>query len=231
MKIKSLLGILGIVLFAASCKDMVDADDNISVKKYEYNHVLGNQTTSVIMPLKLDYRWYYNHEKYENGKVVSTNLDSIYVVETKLINDELWFGVSVFSDAGQLNKRYYSNTDMGLWMKCDCESKSSLQALYPVRANSFIVDSFPTIIVDNGLPVNDTAIIVCNITEDVSVTVPVGSFKCIAYQTKAFTKKTSGISRVTITYYCPNVGIIKQEMFDFTSIYPTDSYSLTAKSF
>ncbi len=132
----------------SSCDDVVDADKNIKITKLEYNSLKPNQEQDVILPLKEGNKWYYkvvSNNKDEMGTFVY--VDSLYVVSgpTPLPEkpSEKWFIISYpFMNFAE-REIYMANTDVGLWAKCNiCESKSSLEAQYPITNNKYLASQF-----------------------------------------------------------------------------------------
>ncbi len=141
---KLLLCLAALAGFAAlySCDDVIDADKNVKTtplggEEAKYTKVLSDQEHGVIMPLAVENSWLYHVRYYENGQLSYERNDSIFVLDKIDVNGEEWFRVSnpfVRFD----NHVIMTNTDVGLWLKCNqCDSFSVLHAQYPVATTPY----------------------------------------------------------------------------------------------
>jgi len=137
MKKKLILLIILSAFIFNSCNDIVDSDKNIKKTKIQYKYLLNDQEKSVIMPLKVGNVWYYDVAEYNsNGDEIKTYKDSIYIYGTKMIGNEKWY-VTRFPMISD-EEIYLANTDVGLYVRCDCEDTSFLYAKYPKETEQYI---------------------------------------------------------------------------------------------
>lgn len=209
---KLLYWLLPFVLIA--CEDITLSDPNKIENIVKYTKILDNQEQSVIMPLSAGRKWMYLHKYYNNnGDVVSTTKDSIFVEGEYTDNNEKWFKVYniIFNDSV-----YMTNTDKGLWYKCQlCDNTSYLEAEYPemspYNSTKFTVWSA---VFDSIYPhiYTDTCYKYYEVSKE-NVTVPKGSYQTIKYKVK--TINLTNNSNITFntynSYYVPDLGLVKLE--------------------
>jgi hypothetical protein len=133
MKKYILAAVAAICLILSSCGDIVDSENNIHKTKLNYNSVKSDQEHGVIFPLKTGYKYFYQVTQYwSSGQISLIYNDSIVVKGEVLINGERWFQVH-YPMLNNGTDIYLTNTDLGLWLKCDiCNKASYLLAHYPL---------------------------------------------------------------------------------------------------
>lgn len=138
--IVKVLSILTLSLLVTNCKDVVDADENIHKIPLKYSRILGDQTHSVIMPLKTGNTWIY---QVTVQAPLSIHYDTVVVYDPVTINGEKWFKVK-YPMISETEIIKMTNTDLGLWVKCD--SCAYNYAPYPVISSEVLcfVDTFPS---------------------------------------------------------------------------------------
>jgi hypothetical protein len=214
-KLNLLIALLVISFILSSCGDITNSDPNINTKVIQYNKVLANQVQSVIMPLKVGNRWIY---RKENSK-----LDTTEVMSMLKINGEDWFNVKHI----RMGNLFLTNTDVGLWYRCECETQSYLLAKYPINSNSFTTGFYYGIqLIEDSLgnyhTIIDTLYNEVKIENTVEVNVPKGKFTAILY--KSNLKSINIVHYFTIDlyfYYVPDLGLIKLEEYYNGSISQT----------
>lgn len=141
-----------ISLFLISCGDIIDSELNTRTTILEYKYVKSDQEHSVIMPLKAGNVWYYKVSEFADDGIKIKNIyyDSVLVLSKIEIKGEIWFQV-YFPFITKEKPVLMTNTDVGLWVKCDdCESKSFLWAKYPDIGKNFISEKKEVSIIDGS---------------------------------------------------------------------------------
>jgi hypothetical protein len=154
MKKFIIAAIIAFSFIMASCGDIVDSENNINKIKQNYNSVKSDQEHGVIMPLKVGDKYIYQVTQYWNGGPIELVYnDSIVVKSEVLINGEKWFQVH-YPMLNNENDIYLTNTDLGLWFKCDiCNKASYLLAHYPLDKSNMPNGKFEfnTLLTDGNL--------------------------------------------------------------------------------
>ncbi|OGU18153.1 MAG: hypothetical protein A2475_08810 [Ignavibacteria bacterium RIFOXYC2_FULL_35_21] len=204
----------------SSCEDIINSDENINKYGIHYNYVLTDQTNSVIMPLHVGNTWIYNVQEIKSGSLVREYLDTIKVVNEVLHNNEKWFEVWWINDDN--STIFLTNTDVGLWMKCEiCDNKSSLEAQYPKLTSPYLAsvnDNVKTLVYDDSL---DEYVVLdknfyrwTNIENVSNVIVPAGRFNGLEYQNWLEDKNTKmQFAMSYIPFYVPDIGPIIFEYY------------------
>jgi len=217
-----------LIIFAAflilnSCREIIDADPNVSITKISYTKVLDNQSTSVIMPLKPGNQWIYKVTKYDmNGSMQSQGYDTIRVLSEININGEKWFNVINPLD-NAIDTTLLTNTDVGLWLKCNCnDSKSRLKAQYPVNYQQYFSGDFQALSLTNGNTFKtymDTMNIWAKAENISNFVTPTGNYNCIKYR-NWLEKKTLNadplpdkVDPYMIEYYVPDFGLLRRDQY------------------
>ncbi len=202
-----------------SCNDdIINSDDNINKTNktiIEYDYVLANQDSSVIMPLRAGNKWIYNITDYDGkGGIKSQRLDSIMVLKDSIINNEKWF--YVWNPIVGNGNVMMTNTDAGLWLKCPyCGNKPSyLEAQYPLSANPYYIGELNFVFADKGWKLLDTAQNWIRYESAVDFKVPAGTFNSIKYTNWVELKVLKRtIDPFRISYYAPNIGLVRLEVY------------------
>lgn len=185
MKKLIIINIIIAITLLTACDDIVNSDRKILITEIEYTKVLEDQENNVIMPLKKGNKWYYDVTEYDrNNNITRTLLDSIFVYEEVIVDNEKWF--EVHFPIHSYGKVLLTNTDQGLWLKCtSCEDKSFLLARYPQIDKKFAsghpnINSIPTIDNSNN---NDFAdLVISKSIEKENITIPLGNFETLRYE-------------------------------------------------
>lgn len=206
-KLNLLIALFVISIILSSCGDITNSDPNVNTKVIQYNKVLANQVQSVIMPLKVGNRWIYRKENLK--------LDTTEVMSMIKINGEDWFNVKHI----RMGNLYLTNTDVGLWYKCECEGESFLQAKYPVYGNSYTTNFYYNPFIyyndstdkyESGIDTLYREIIMEN---NKVITVPKGTFNTILYKTYIKSINKLPFNAYIYFYYVPDLGLIKIEEY------------------
>lgn len=214
-----------ILLPLVSCEDIIDSDQNIVKEKVVYNHVLEDQSNSVIKPLKTGNIWIYDVYTYDsqNTSQFEKNIDTLIVLDQIEIKDEKWFKLNKKTPHGF---RFLTNTDKGLFQNCNCPDDGTdndiiiLKAQYPAKiGDKNIGQTNPVLISDqDGFHVvhESSMIQVLSAIESISVNNKIYD-NCYQYTTYGDVTDNNGniIIRDTlfVDYYSPNIGLIKSIFF------------------
>jgi hypothetical protein len=201
------------ILLLVSCEDIVNSDKNIRITEIKYKSIKEDQENGVILPLKVGNKWHYDVTEFSVDAIKQAEyIDSIHVINETVISGERWF--EVYFPVLSEGNIYMTNTDVGLWVKCDdCENQSFLLAKYPDHQDIF-ASGFTDI---RNLPINDpnnydelTDLLISKKTITENLSVPKGDFDCIKY-TSRFESDEIAISQFPIMeeYYSEDVGLIK----------------------
>jgi hypothetical protein len=159
------------------------------------NKIVNPTTETVeIVPLKVGNWWSYQTTVYDtSGDIVSTHIDSIFVVKDTLVNGKKYFILST----GVMRW----NNDSGLWI--------------PFTPDSTLLYKYPAQVGDKyGINLK----VIC---KDSSIVVPKGSFKSYGYSGAVATDFVSpGVGLIKEEWYKNNsIGIKyiyqKQELLDY----------------
>lgn len=158
-------------------------------------HLAENYSWSVttepveIMPLAIGNYWGYHVVSIDSmGNVTADFYDTLTIDSSVSTGDNTWYRcVSFWS-----SEKWYSNRPEGLWRRCGGEDTIFIK--FPVRPNE---------IYGTGLnpPLCHRTFRVLNTDEE--ITVPAGTFRCIAYYTDF------GYYDRYFYYYAPKVGLVK----------------------
>ncbi|TAL68604.1 MAG: hypothetical protein EPN82_10015 [Bacteroidetes bacterium] len=213
-----------LILLLSSCKDIINSDENINKYDIHYNYVLTDQTHNVIMPLHVGNNWIFNVKEFKSGSFVREYFDTIKVVNELLQNNEKWFEVMWINDINSI--LYLTNTDAGLWMKCNiCDNRSTLEAQYPSLSSPYLAckyDDMHTIVYNDTTEqyeeMNYEFYRWTNIDNFSGVVVPAGSFNGLKFINGLEDKSTKvKFSLSYIPYYVPDLGPIKFEYYVLSS--------------
>lgn len=202
-----------ILITFISCDDIVNSDKNIKITEIKYKSINENQENGVVLPLKVGNKWYYGVDEYSgDGVKLAEYIDSILVKNEYEISGERWF--EVYFPMLSNDNILMTNTDVGLWVKCDnCENQSFLMAKYPdyqeVSASGFT--DIHRIPISNSDDYNLLSILlISKKTNTENVSVPKGNYDCIKY-TSQFESDDNNISQFPITeeYFSVDIGLIK----------------------
>lgn len=209
------LVVIFITIFLFSCNDIVDSDKNIKITEITYNYVKSDQENDVVMPLKLGNKWYYDVYVYDLDSS-TYHIDSIEVIKEVNLNNEKWFEVRMpmFS-----NKNVFlTNTDVGLWLKCDdCNYKSFHLAKYPAISEIFVSGYIDARTIPNINENYSDSLVKLTIIKSIgnsTINVPYGNFDCLKYESRFKTDdgETSHVPFM-IEHYALETGLIKMEEF------------------
>ncbi|MBI5326017.1 MAG: hypothetical protein HZB41_12225 [Ignavibacteriae bacterium] len=204
------------LLLFQSCSDIINSDDNIKKYDIHYNYVLSDQTKSVIMPLHEGNNWIFNVKELKNGNIEKEYFDTIRVINKIILNNETWFEVKWTNSYS--NTLYMTNTDIGLWMKCNiCDNKSTLEAQYPSKSSPYFAckyDDMKTIIYNDSLDEYELLTFEfyrwTNIENFTNGTILAGSFNGLKFSSNMEDKNTNvQFSLSYISYFVPDLGPIK----------------------
>lgn len=223
---RALIILLTIVLLI-SCEDIVNSDKNIKITEIKYKSIKEDQENGVIMPLKIGNKWYYDVTEFSADAIKQAEyIDSIHVINEVEISGERWF--ETYFPMLSSENIYLSNTNEGLWVKCDdCENGSFLLARYPDYNNVF-ASGYPDIrnLHSDNRSVYDMLddLLVNKRTERETITVPKGEYDCIKYTSK-FESDNRDITEFPIIeeYYNENNGLVKMIEYELL----TDTYNKT----
>lgn len=209
-----------------SCNDIVDSDSNIKKTKIQYKYLLNDQEKSVIMPLKVGNVWYYDVTEYnQNGNEVKKYQDSIFISGIKMIGNEKWY-VTRFPMISD-EEIYLANTDVGLYVRCDCEDTAFLYAKYPNYQGEYLERKFNGILIDSaGNEIKKEIYFIKKAVND-AISTTLGEMNCINYI------GTLGTSEDIINYkprikqwFKPDFGLAQSVIYHFNSDKPEVVYSI-----
>lgn len=229
-------------LSCISCKDIVQADEQIQKSKVNFNKVLADQSNGVIMPLKTGNKWFYMVKDYDStGTLLNSYLDSSVVYSEENTTGSSWFKVTfpMFSQNNGLGLKL-SNTDAGLWVRVKDGANASLidrvLAQYPVQASTFLIDKMKSAILTTDAYGNKTIDsveqqVLADVEENISVTYAGKSYQAIKYKyyLKYIPSTVVGEKSFLEYTFIPNLGLYKTNEFDFTKnnlMYLKTSYEL-----
>ena len=159
------------------------------------HHLADNYTWSVttepveIMPLAVGNQWVYHSVRSDTlGHVISDTYGTISITGTEVIAEDTWF---------LCNDGYkYSNRPDGLWKFCQ---NNVLYRQFPTRpGTSYETGAF----MDYSCAWSWVQVT----RTDTVVTVPAGTFHCIAYHAGDYYTRSD-------YYYAPNVGLIRSDAY------------------
>jgi len=226
MKKKLILLIILSAFIFNSCNDIVDSDKNIKKTKIQYKYLLNDQEKSVIMPLKVGNVWYYDVAEYNsNGDEIKTYKDSIYIYGTKMIGNEKWY-VTRFPMISD-EEIYLANTDVGLYVRCDCEDTSFLYAKYPKETEQYIAQKSISIVLDSTDNYVIKDIFIIKKGEKESINTLLGAMECIKYSSKLTTVEEELYAKpYTNEWFKPDFGLAKSIFYHPNSESPLIVYSI-----
>lgn len=225
-----------------SCNDIINSDKNINKYELHYNYVLGDQTKSIIMPLHEGNYWIFNVKELKYGKIVNEYYDSIIVLNKIIQNNDPWFEVKWTKNYSY--SIFMTNTDIGLWMKCNiCDNKSTLEAQYPSKSSPYLAskyDDMKTIIYNDSLDKYEAITVEfyrwTNIEYFENQVMPAGIFNGLKFLNSMEDNNSKlSFSLFYNSYYVPDIGPIKFEHYilgtkpdssNLTLIYELISYKL-----
>ncbi|HPI19317.1 MAG TPA: hypothetical protein PKY56_03015 [Candidatus Kapabacteria bacterium] len=226
MRKKLILFIILSAFIFNSCNDIVDSDKNILKTKIQYKYLLEDQEKSVIMPLKVGNVWYYDVAEYNtNGDETKKYQDSIFISGIKMIGKEKWY-ITRFPMISDENI-YLANTDVGLYVRCDCEDTAFLYAKYPNYQGEYLERKFNGILIDSaGNQIEKEIYFIKKAVKD-AISTTLGEMNCINYI------GTLGTSEDIINYkprikqwFKPDFGLAKSAIYHFNSEKPEIVYSI-----
>lgn len=203
-----------------SCEDIVNSDKNIKITEVEYKSIKEDQENNVIFPLKTGNTWYYDVYIYNEEDIATEYIDSIFVAKEVTIDREKWH--ETYFPMLSSENIYLSNTNEGLWVKCDqCENQSFLLARYPEYADDFAsgYTDLRNLLIGNEsdyLLLED--LLIRKSTELETVSVPKGEFDCIKYSSR-FETENQDINEHIISeeFYTENLGLVRMVEYELLS--------------
>ncbi len=200
-----------------SCDDIIDSDDNINKTKIEYDYVVTNQENSVILPLRVGNRWLYNVTEYDwRGGIDTQYYASIVVEKDTIIHNERWFYVRGWCGGADISI-LLTNTNVGLWFKCEPCGDSFLEAQYPKVRNPYFsgeISSF--VLTGEDSLLTDTVLRWARYEEVAQLEVPYGIYDCTKYTDRIEYKITEKrYDPYQSMYFVPDLGLIKYEKYSY----------------
>ncbi len=208
------------VVLLVSCEDIVNSDKNIKITEIKYKSIKEDQENDVIMPLKTGNKWFYDVIEYDDVGMPAEYIDSIYVIQEVEIDGEKWF--ETYFPMLSSENIYLSNTNEGLWVKCDkCQNGSFLLARYPDYIDVF-ASGYPDIrnLHSDNENIYDILddLLISKRTDREQITVPKGEYDCIKYISR-FESDNQDIAEFPIIeeYYSENNGLVKMIEYELLS--------------
>jgi hypothetical protein len=167
------------------------------------NSMVAPEDGNVLMPLKVGNMWIGVATSYE-GSSATTAIDTILIVEEKVIGGETWF----VADNGS---RFINRADGLHIMEEEHAACENFTGRYPSRSgDSVILFESLVLLPDSDEPVN--AITVNRVvTTDTTITTDAGTFSAYHYRSEVATPANARLITPESRFYKPNLGPVRIE--------------------